>query len=225
MTTFTVNVKMAFMAKIDNSNTNITVMMAIMAKIKLNYNSYDVTIQGDVIASDVIVIARTSGRCGDLTTSTSTEEEAAGLLLALPRSTTTVEKEEEMPSTGSLLLDLPLQLLQLQQQPFSQGSVVNTTGKGGEGGDEEEEKEEVPGHGSLLLLKNEKNKRNVPGFWCTIHSHEKNRKKLGKKKKLKTFVASRKEFVFCGVVILDPHTHPSPPVACGWGPPAWGGGR
>ena len=202
MTSFVINVRMAFMAKI-------TINMK---------NNDDVTIQGDVIASDVIVIARTSGRCGDLT-STRREEKAAGLLLALPRSTTTIEKEEEMPCTGSLLLDLPLQLL-LQQQPFSQGlNVVIKFGKGGEGG-EEEEKEEVPGHGSLLLLSNEKNKRNVPGFWCTMKSHEKNRKKLGKKKKLKTFVASRKEFVFCGVVILDPHTHPSPPVACGWGPPA-----
>ena len=60
------------------------------------------------------------------------EEEAAGLLLALP-SSTTEEKKEEMPCTGSLLLNLPLQLL-LQQQPFSQGIVVvNNKGKGGEG--------------------------------------------------------------------------------------------
>ena len=43
--------------------------------------------------------------------------------------------------------------------------------------------------------------------------------------KLKISVAFRKEFIFCGVVILDPHTHPSPPVACGWSLPAWGGGR
>ena len=149
--------------------------------------------------------------------------------MAIPSSnssTTTVEKkEEEMPCTGSLLLDLPLQLLQ-KQQPFSQGlNVITTTGKGGEGGDEEEEKEEVPGRGSLLLLKDEKNERNVPGFWCTMKSHEKI-EKLSKKKKLKISLDPWKDtFVFCGVVILDPHTHPSPPVACRWGPPAWGGGR
>ena len=181
MTSFVINVRMAFMAKIDfNNHNNITVTMAIMAKIITINNN---TIQGDVIASDVIVIARTSGRCGDLT-STRREEKAAGLLLALPSNESTAEekKEEEMPSTGSLLLDLPLQLLQ-KQQPFSQGlNVINTTGKGGEGGDEEEEKEEVPGHGSLLLLKDEKNKRNVPGFWCTIHSHEKIEKSCKKRK-------------------------------------------
>ena len=177
MIMFTINVKMTFMAQVnfDNSN-NITMIMAFMAKITINMkNNDDVTVQGDVIASNVIVIV---WWYGDLTTLTTTEEEAAGLLLALPRSTTTIEKEEEeMPNTGSLLLDLPLQLL-LQQQPFSQGisGVIIKFGKGGEGG-KEEEKEEVPGHGGLLLLKDEKNERNVPGLWCTIHSHEKNRKK------------------------------------------------
>ena len=168
MLTFNVKVKMAFMAQVNFNNNNIiiTVMMAIMAKIKLNYNSCDITIQGDI----TIIVWWCEG---DLTTRR--EEEAAGLLLALPSSnssTTTVEKkEEEMPSTGSLLLDLPLQLLQKQQQPFSQGlNVVNNTGKGGEGGNEEE-KEEVPGRGSLLLLlKNEKNKSE----WCTMRKIEKN---------------------------------------------------
>ena len=216
MLTFNVKVKMAFMAQVNFNNNNIIIIiMAIMAKIKLNYNSCDITIQGDI----TIIVWWCEG---DLTTRR--EEEAAGLLLALPSSnssTTTVEKkEEEMPSTGSLLLDLPLQLLQKQQQPFSQGlNVVNNTGKGGEGGDEEE-KEEVPGHGSLLLLKNEKNKSE----WCTMRALQKIEKN-GKKKKLKISINPRKEFVFCGVVILDPHTHPSPPVACGWGLPAWGGGR
>ena len=188
MLTFNVKVKMAFMAQVNFNNNIIIIIMAIMAKIKLNYNSCDITIQGDI----TIIVWWCEG---DLTTRR--EEEAASLLLALPSSnssTTTAEekKEEEMPCTGSLLLDLPLQLLQKQQQPFSQGlNVVNNTGKGGEGGNEEE-KEEVPGRGSLLLLlKNEKNKSE----WCTMRALQKIEKN-GKKKKLKISINPRKEFVF-----------------------------
>ena len=109
-------------------------------------------------------------------TSTSTEEEAAGLLLALPSNTTTATektKEEEMPCTGSLLLDLPLQLLQ-EQQPFSQGSVVNNKGKGGEGGKDDPE---VPACGSLFLS-DKKNKRK---WWHATRAHNKIKKRKEKK--------------------------------------------
>ena len=225
MIMFTVNVKVAFMAQVnfDNSN-NITVIMAIMAKITINMkNNDDVTIQGDIITSDVTrydVITQNKCKCGDLTTTRTVEEEAAGLLLALP-STAEMTQEEEMPCVGSLLLDLPLLQLPQEQQPFSQGPVVvNTTGKGGEGG--EEEKKEVPARGSLLLKS--KNKRET---WCTRRAHNKKIAKQRKEKtqKLNVFIGSFSWKEDDGGVIPTPHPHPTPPVAHGWDPPAWGGGR
>ena len=113
-----------------NSNINsINIVVAFVAKINVKIVR-DVIIV-DVTRYDVIVVVWWNEECeGDLTTSRTSEEGAAGLLLALPSTAKT--KEEEMPCVGSLLLGLPLLQLPQEQQPFSQGPVVDTTimGKG-----------------------------------------------------------------------------------------------
>ena len=216
---FTFTVKVAFMAKLNMSNSIIIVAFVAEINIKIVHD----VIQVDVTRVDVIVIAE-CGRCehGDvMTTSRTSEEGAAGLLLALP-STAVEEEEEEMPCVGSLLLGLPLLQLPQEQQPFSQGIVVvNNKGKEGEGGKDDPE---VPGRGSLLLS-DKKNKRE----WCTTRAHNKikNKSKKTKNQKLNVkIVDSRKEpVVFVGGVIPTPHSHPTPPVVHRWDLPAWGRGR
>ena len=224
MFTITFTVKVAIMAKLFiNSNINsINIVVAFVAKINVKIVR-DVIIV-DVTRYDVIVVVWWNEECeGDLTTSRTSEEGAAGLLLALPSTAKT--KEEEMPCVGSLLLNLPLLQLPQEQQPFSQGLnvIINTFGKGGEGG--EEEKKEVPARGSLLQSK-QRNIRKETRHAASTPNKIKNKSKETKTQKLNVKILGRfRKEPFVGGVIPTPHPHPTPPVACGWGLPAWGGGR
>ena len=96
-------------------------------------------------------------------------------------------------------------------------------------GEREEKKtpQEVPARGSLLQkTKKNVNERSEQRTVRDLQKIEKNSKKEKTQKLNVKIVDSRKEpVVFVGGVIPTPHPHPTPPVARGWDPPAWGGGR